>query len=284
MSKKRTVNRYTIGQMDKLEVRKITHNGYIQELMNNIEKYNNNPKNQYFLGDIQIKRNEGIITFKRYIKITNPSTLAEIDKSTTYAKSEHYLKLFYKTNLKNHHPLVILYRVNKKIRTLPIIYDEKYIDREYVKESIFSNGYDINFINKILNNELIKSSTIKSLDDFDNLYALRESLKYNLPGTISLAPLEKFYSSFISEGKGKFNYFNFRLLSIILYDYEESQNKEEIKEETEEQEEVLGQMMIANYANLILKDTYEELELMVTEGSLDEVYGKKLIKAHKTTK
>ena len=282
MSKRKIVNRYIIGQMDRLETRRITSDTYIDELIEKIKQYNGNSKNKYFLGDIQIRRKEGIITFKRYIKITASTTLMNIDETTTYFKNEHSLKLLYDLNLKNHHPLVILYRANKKIRTLPIIYDKKYTDREYIESKILEYGYDINFINKILKNAQIKSSAISSLDDYDYLYAIRESLKYNLPPQISLAPLKKFYNSFISDGKGKFNYFNFRLISIIIKEYEEMQNKEKLEES--EQNEVLGQMMIKDYAKLIIQDVYEELELLIAEGTLEEVYRKKLIKAHKTTK
>jgi len=285
MSKRKIVNRYTIGQLDRIEVRQIKSKEYITEILENIEKYNNNPKNSYFLGDVQINRHAKIITFKRYKKLSVPCTLAEIDKSTTYFRSEHNLKLLYGLDLKNHHPLLILYRANKKIKTLPIIYDKKYIDREYVSEKIMSYGTDINFLNRILNNELIKSSTIQSIDDFDNLYALRETLKFELSPLVSLHSLKSFYNSFITDGKKDFNYFNFRLLSLILKEYEDEYNKTETEDNTEEQnEEIPGQMMMSDYANLILKSTYEELEIMITDGSLDEAYEKKLIKAYKTTK
>ena len=55
------------------------------ELLNNIQKYNNNPKNPYYLGKVRIL-GSGVVEFKKYKKITEPSTLEKIDMLTTMYK------------------------------------------------------------------------------------------------------------------------------------------------------------------------------------------------------
>lgn len=290
MKKTRPYNRYRIAQVESVETRKINGNGYVQELLLKIEDYNGNHKNPYLLGDVEVNYQEHIVTFKKYRKITELATLEKIDESTINFKSDYELKQLYGLDPKNNHPLIIAYRASKQIRLLEIVYKEKkdYLDRTYVRKHFVELGRDIDFVKKVLTCKKIVSSSRNSIDDFDYLSALYTSLKHNNPAVVSVVPMGRFYNSFVNEG-GKFNYLNFRLLAILVKEHEEKLQKEMEKlreEELEEpkEEQVFGQMMMQEYADAILRDVYEELQMATFEGTLDEVYQKRLIKAHKTTK
>lgn len=275
---KKQINRYSLGQICGIETRYLKSEDYLKELLNNIKKYNNNSKNPYLLGNIIVNRKENVITFNKYKKISVNTTLEEIDKCTTKLKSDYDLKLLYGTNLKNNHPIVIMYRANRDIKTLPLIYkkDKDYLDSYYVKSTLIKHSKSYLFISKILDNKLILSHSRKSLDDLDSLYTLRESIKNNYPINIDIGPLLRFYASFIIDSKdNKYSYFNFRLISLLLIDYEK-----DTKEEIEEHEEIIGQTMIREYVLEDLRDMYEELKLAICDGNLDEVYQKILIKRH----
>lgn len=277
MNKK--INRYRIAQISGIETRPLKNEAYLKELLNNIEKYNNNQKNPFLLGNIEINRREKIITFKKYKIIRNASTLESIDECTTGLKNEHELKLLFGTNLRNHHPIVIVYRANKQIKTLPIIYKKhkEYLDRNYIKSLLIKHGKCYEFITNILENKQIESNARDSLDDFDTLYSLRESIKTNFPLNINLSPLLRFYTSFITDSKNKkFNYFNFRLLSILLIDYES-----ETKEEKIEREEIIGQTKIKEYVITELRELMEELKMALFEETLEEEY-QKILKPNST--
>lgn len=282
MSKKK-VNRYTIAQVVGVETRKVTSQKDINELLQKIQKYHNNPKSPFFIGDIDINCKEGIVTFRKYRKITNPCTLKEIDDWTTSLDSDHDLKEFYNTNRRNNHPFVIVYRSNKRIKTLPIFYKKnaKYLHMDYFEDCMFKYSRDIEFIDLILDDKQIESCVRTSIDEYDKLFGLRESLSYNKRPNTSLKILKEFYAAFIKEGSS-FNYFNFRLLVVLLKRYEDRINPE--PEEDEEKTEVFGQMMIEEYLMQEIRDMYEEAKLLITEGSLEEVYSKKMIPEHKTTK
>lgn len=274
---KKQINRYTIAQIEKIESRKIIDGNYLKLLFEEIDKYNSNTNNPYFIGDVDILRQEGLVKFKKFKKITNPSTLELIDSGTTFLNSDYDLKNAYKTDKKNNHPFIIVYRVNKKIRSLPIVYksNKKFLNRNYVKVAFVENAKDISFVSLILDNEQIKASVRNSVNDFDNLYVLRESLKYNDPERVNVKAMSEFYKSFITEG-GNFNYFNFRLLGILLMRYEKSLVNVEEEEET--------QMIMEEIADDILRDTYDELKMRVSEEYRNRVLEKRLVNKHKTTK
>lgn len=279
---KKKVNRYTIAQAVGVEVRRFSSKKDIDDLLNNIQKYHDNPKNPFFIGDIDINYKEGIITFRKYKKITNPSTLKELDRWTVNLNSDHDLKETYDTDRRNNHPFVIVYRSNKRIRILPIFYKKsaKYLTISYFTESISKYVRDLDFINLILEDKQIESCVRTSIDEYDKLFALRESLKYNKKENVSPRILKEFYQAFVSENDD-FNYFNFRLLAVLLKKYEDRINPE--PEETEKRTEIFGQMMIADYLMQEIRDMYEEAKLLITEGSLEDVYSKKMIPRHKTT-
>lgn len=277
------VNRYRIVQMVNLETRPLLNEEYLNNLIKKIAKYNSKSNNPYLLGKVEVNRRERIITFKKYKIIRNASTLENIDEFTTKLRNEYDLKLLFETNLKNNHPIMIAYRSNKDIKTLPIIYknNKKYLDKNYIKSLIIKYGKSYEFVTKILENKQIESHARASLDDFDNLYALRESIKNNFPLIINTVPILNFYKSFIIDNTNKiFDYFNFRLLSILLINYEK-------RVETEKQEnkgEIFGQMLMREYIIQELKDIKEDLEIALCDGTLEETYKKILYPNHKTTK
>ena len=206
------INRYRIAQMEALETRSILSEKYLKELLNKIEKYNDNPKSPYLLGNINVNRRENIIIFRKYKILRPASTLEEIDSATTKLNNEFELKLLFGADLKNNHPIVIIYRINKDIRTLPIIYknNKDYLNKNYIRSLLILHGRTFLFISKLLENKLILSHSRKSLDDYDKLYSLRESIKNNLASNVNIYSLIKFYKSFITDNKSNtFNYFNF---------------------------------------------------------------------------
>lgn len=276
------IKRYRIVQLASIETRPLKSEHYLNELKTKIEKYNNNRKNSYLLGKLEINRRENIISFKKYKIIRGLSTLEDIDECTTKLRHVHDLKLLFGTDLKNYHPIVIAYRANKDIKTLPIIYkkNKDYLNKNYINSLLIKHGKSYEFITNILENKTIESHARTSLDDLDKLYALRESIKNNLPLNINLSPLLNFYKSFITEGKNKqFNYFNLRLISTLLIDYEK-----ETKPIIEEKEEIIGQTIMKEYIINGLIDLKEELEIALFEGTLEETYEKILKPNYKTTK
>ena len=277
MKQKRKVNRYTIGILDKKETRKIKNRNYITELINNINEYNNNPNNSYLLGDLEINKRDGIVTFNRYLKVTKPSTLEEIDALTTGIETEQNLKKLY--NISGEKPLIILYKANRRIKTLPIIFNTKYIDRIYIKQKFMTYARDVKFLNLILNNKQIIASLRESLESFYNLCILRERLINTNIELVSLSKAEEFFSAFISDGKSHFNYFNFRLIAVIIKTYE----SELEPEKKEESREIPGQIVLEGYNRLILKSHYETLKEVLMEEGYEEAK-KTLKQTHKTTK
>lgn len=251
---KKEVNRYTLGIVEKIETRKLHDRFELGELLNNIQKYNNNPKNPYYLGKVRIL-GSGVVEFKKYKKITEPSTLEKIDMLTTMYKNESALKKAYNIKPNNTHRIEILYRFNKDIRTLPIIYKESksYIDRNFLKQYV-NNTFAVtpDLLSNILDSEQIEGACRTNRDEYDNLFALREQLKYNPNADISR--FSRFYSSFITQG-GKFNYFNFRLLAV------EFMEQDNLKFKVEEPE----QLIMKELELLEEKEKYEDAKLKLTE-------------------
>ena len=250
--------------------------------MQAVKKFNSNIKNPYFVGDIHIDKDG--ITYTRYYKITNPTTLEEIDKSTTNFKNKYELKTLYHVEEKTDRSLYITYRAKGDIRTLNIMYqkDKDLINKNYIADRFCDLGTDINFVNKVLNSNLIEcSARDEAFDAFDSLYVLRDKLKYELPALVSTLPMRRFFNLYTSN-----NYLHYRQLAALVLNYQKANEELEVPEETKEEkkevkEEVFGQMMIEDYANQILKDQYEDLKIAIGEGSLDEVYAHKLIPRRK---
>lgn len=254
---KKEISRYTLGIIDKVETRTFSSQYEIGELLDKIQKYNGNPKNPYFLGKARILGNN-IIEFKRYKKITEPSTLEKIDMMTTMYDNESLLKKSYGIN--NNHNIVILYRYNKDIRDLPVVYkkDKNYIDRRFLIHSV-NNFFEVtpSLLSTILDSEQIEASCRTNIEEYDRLFALRETLKYNPNADITA--FSRFYSSFITQG-GKFNYFNFRLIAMAFM---EENRKLELSNKEQETPE---QLIMKEYKRLELKEDYEETKLKLTNN------------------
>lgn len=267
----RQVKRYTICIKEGIETRR---NMTYKELEDKIYEYNSNSKNPYFLSNLRLDNNK--LLFDKYRKVTINSTLEDLDHTTTLINNDFELKELYQINPRNPHKLVILYRANKEIHEMPIIYkkDKKYLDVRFLEKEYISYSKCEDFITKILTNKKIEYSARNSIDDFDYLRVHRDNLRNDLPALISDYPISKFFVTFTYDFKNmKINYYRLRLLANLMIEYESELKKEDQEEDKEEQQEILGQLMIEEMAMKELRDHYEDLKYMLSEGS----YTKELI-------
>lgn len=284
-SKKREVGRYTIVQLVETKTRRFYSKNEIDILSNEIQKYNDNAKNPFLIGDFYVNYPKGIISFNVYKKIINNSTLKEIDSWTSKLDNEEEIKKKYQTDKSNDNPFLIVYRINKRIRKLPIFYKDSssYLNFRYISGCFSSYSNRVDFINLILDNQQISASVRHSFNAYDNLRALREKLASNLQTDNSSNTMLNFYYEFCYEGGG-FNYFNFRLLAVLLKKYTDSiklpepieQNKDEEPEECQS-EEIPGQIMLEEFAWHYLREDYEEAKL---SGDHKKI----MVPRHETTK
>lgn len=279
------VNRYTLGIKEEF-ITKSLRKYKVRELIDYITEYNNNPKNPYFLGNIEFNYNMGIATYYKFKKVTEPSTLEEIDLMTTKYENDYELKQAYNIN-KNNHEIVIMYRYNKDIRTLPVIYkkysyllgisleDNKYYlgkNKKKLEKELYLNSDKLEFINMILSEGRIEQGSRESIEEFDKLYALRESIKLEIT-KVPKEYLIDFYKKFIYE-KGSFNYFNYRLILTTYIKYIRSLEK---KPTTSYEEQLFLEGMDINE----LRDFYEELKIATMNGDFNEVYNEGIKKLKK---
>ena len=262
------VNRYSIGIKAGVETRSFKRYS-TSEIKRLIAKYDDDAKNKYFLGNLVFHYSEGYAEFTKYLKVTMPSTLEEIDKFTTRFNNDFELKTNYDVDLRNNHKLVIMYRAKKDIRTLPIYYkkDKDLLNRGMLEKTLRESARDIEYIDSLIKSKELMSSSRDSIDEYDLLRCLRDSLKYNNPALVSISPLINFYHKFINE-KGKFNYFNFRLMASTLKSYlniPEAVN-----------EEIYGQTMFKDMALEDLRSIYEDMQISLMDGSYNELYSKGL--------
>lgn len=264
------VNRYSIGIKTGIETRSFKRYS-TSEIKRLIAKYNDDSKNKYFLGDLVFHYKEGYSEFTKYLKVSYPSDLESIDKVTTMFNNDYELKSHYDVNVSNNHKLVIMYRAKGNVRVLPIIYkkDKDLLNRGVLVSELKSAGKDIDYINSLLKSKEICSSSRESVDEYDLLYALRDSLTYNDKELVSISPLINFYHKFINE-KGKFNYFNYRLIVCTIKEY--------LKREEVVSEEVFGQTIFKDIAIDELRSIYEDMQIALMDGTFDEVYSKYLKK------
>ncbi len=284
-SKKREVGRYTIVQLVETKTRRFYSKNEIDILSNEIQKYNDNAKNPFLIGDFYVNYPKGIISFNVYKKIINNSTLKEIDSWTSKLDNEEEIKKKYQTDKSNDNPFLIVYRINKRIRKLPIFYkgSSSYLNFHYISGCFSSYSNRVDFINLILDNQQIRASVRHSFNAYDNLRALREKLAFNIQTDNSSNTMLNFYYEFCYEGGG-FNYFNFRLLAVLLKKYIDSikllepieQNKDEEPEECQS-EEIPGQIMLEEFAWHYLREDYEEAKL---SGDHKKI----MVPRHETTK
>lgn len=234
-----------------------------EEIINLISKYNSDIKNKYFLGDINFNYKEYIVTFNKYLKVSMPSTLEEIDHTTLGFINERELRNFYNVGYKNNHKLVVLYRSNRDVKTLPIFYnkDKKFLSAKELPNMLKSYARDIEFIKSLINNKEIESSSRDSIDEFDLLKSLRDSLKYNDKEMVSVTPLITFYDKFINE-KNKFNYFNFRLIASFMKSYLKE------PEIITDRKEVYGQTILDDILLEELRSNYEQMKIDLMDGNV----------------
>ena len=290
------IKRYTIVIRDIPETRKITHDNYVEELTDKIKKYNDEKSNEYFVDDFIVDNYAKTVTFMKYKKIKKKYkkdkkdswTLEEIDNYTTGLKNEPRVKDSLDVDVSNPRPLQIAYRVNNKVRTMDITYNEEILNKSHIADEFTEYGRDINFISRVLSNKHIEASARKSIDDFDQLYVLRDKLRYTSPELVFVAPMRRFYNSYVYEN-GKFNYLHYRQLALLLLNYKDELSKRNAEKEREqkletqanetvEREEVFGQMMMEEFAMQELREYYEDLKMAVTGfESFDEVYQHRLI-------
>ncbi len=240
-------NRYTLVQYVCEEKRNINNKEQVSILFEHIDEYNKKKSNPYYLGDIRVNKALHIITFKKYLKVSNASTLEKIDLMSTIYQDEMELSKYY---AKNNSPFYIAYKVNKRLKLLPVIYnkDKKYINRNYVKYA-YINSCDGNLVSSIIQS---KDVNIEYISAF-GLYEIREKLKMNK--SVNISSLIYFYNYYVSKG-GKFNYFNFRTLGLILREYE---NKNiELKNYIQCED---GQMQLESYNIGSMTSLYEDMKL-----------------------
>lgn len=266
--------RYTICALGERETRSIVNYDSVQNFLKAINKFNSNPKNIYYIGDINVDYKHRIIAYTKFTKLTVLSSLEELDKTTVNLNNEHELKRLYHAEHING-PLCITYRASKKIRTLNIMYksEAKMLDKEYMSYRFSRLGTDINFVKRVLSSRIIKKSAVNSAEAFENLYDLRDKLKNSFRDTVSTEPMKAFFDSY-THVNGLFNYFNYRRLASLIIDYDR-QTKElnmPIIEPTKtNKNEESKTIQIEEYSNEELKELYEELKMAMYEGDRDLV-------------
>ena len=167
------VNRYSIGIKTGVETRSFKKYS-TSEIKRLIAKYNDDAKSKYFLGNLVFHYSEGYAEFTKYLKVTMPSTLEEIDNFTTRFNNDFELKTNYNVDLRNNHKLVIMYRAKKDVRTLPIFYkkDKDLLNRGMLEKTLRENSRDIKYIESLIKSKEIMSSSRDSIDEFDLLRCL----------------------------------------------------------------------------------------------------------------
>lgn len=156
---------------------------------------------------------------------------------------------------------MVLYRSNRDVKTLPIFYnkDKKFLSAKELPIMLKSYARDIEFIKSLINNKEIESSSRDSIDEFDLLKSLRDSLKYNDKEMVSVTPLIAFYDKFINE-KNKFNYFNFRLIASFMKSYLKE------PEIITDRKEVYGQTLLDDILLEELRSNYEQMKIDLMDG------------------
>ena len=154
--------------------------------------------------------------------------------------------------------------MNKRIKELGAQITEDYKDKKFLSAKELPNmlksyARDIEFIKSLINNKEIESSSRDSIDEFDLLKSLRDSLKYNDKEMVSVTPLIAFYDKFINE-KNKFNYFNFRLIASFMKSYLKE------PEIITDRKEVYGQTLLDDILLEELRSNYEQMKIDLMDG------------------
>lgn len=313
------IKRYTLGILIRKEQRKITGSSDLEKLLEELTKYNSNLRNPYFIGDIKVVEEKGLVTFKKYKKLTDMRTLNNLDIFTTHYENEEELFRDLNIGINNFNEVVIMYRSSKTIRFIRVLYsrDKKYLDKDYVKTQFIMHSKEEAFIDFLLNKKYFVKSA-QNLEEIENLYQLKRAFVYSLYSNMPLSYMSSFYKAFIFRND-KFNYFNFRMLGTLLREYELNnedtleQQYNELPEETKKEDETMKtyerigeemstlstkikedgytykaglQTVLSSYKLQLLKDIYREIK----EGALDlstdieDELQKRLKLTHETTK
>lgn len=230
------VKRYTLGILVSIETRKINETDcFLEDILISIEKYNENKENPYYLGDIKVDHKKGIITFKKYKKLSDMRTLKDLDALTLNYNNEAELLRDLNISIDSNNPVLIMYRGKKTIKFLHVLYnkDRKYLDKGFVSSHFIENGRSFDFFTFLFSkNHFFK--TAKNYNELEELYNLRRDIMYNNPASISLTPMINFYNAFIAKND-KYNYFNFRMLGTILKEYDSyNYDSQDLEEDTKE--------------------------------------------------
>ena len=111
----RKVGRYILVEELNLEKRHLfSYKERVEDLYKKINEYNNKKDNPYFIGDLTFNWKTRTLYYRRYRKITKPSSLNILDDVTTKLENEASLKKKFK--IENDNILFVAYRVNRKIK------------------------------------------------------------------------------------------------------------------------------------------------------------------------
>lgn len=255
------VRRYTLVLEGKIEKRHLfSRKERVEEICKKIEDYNSVRSNPYFIGDLIFNRKTRTLEYRKYTKISKPSTLSEIDYMTTKLEDESSLKRI--LHVSDNSNIFVAYRHSRRLKLLKVFYRDgiNYLNEYYLENKIMEYSKDINFVKIILNNKLLESF-IYSKDQFDKL---KSNLNNNY---LNVNDVSDFFFAYVYP-KGEKSYFNLRFLSNIVREYESTlvKNNENIEEDVEH---TPGQIMLDGFNCGYLTEFNEEAKLgILTEKEL----------------
>lgn len=233
--------RYTVGIKDQ-ELSYSLFEYTIEQIKNIVNENNKNDKSEYMLSEPYITKNNEIKVIK-YKKLSKSHEIKSVDSYTLKYKDEKTIKE--KHCITNPNEIIIMYKY-KGLRILPTFYDE---DRDYLsvsntKQKMIKYSQDVNFISKIVENELIQKTIGRKSESLEKLYILREKLNSHMGDTYpSEQIIVAFFNEFIKENNPKkqsnISYYNFRILANLIREYEknilnkEKSNTDKTKNEIE---------------------------------------------------
>lgn len=210
-----------------------------EKFLQNIKKYNDGLKvnigksyaaergkpNPYLIGNISPDIHGGtyVVNFTKYRKLTEASFLKELDTRTTQLEGEYNLKLFYGLDTSNKRPIQIGYRANGDIRTWEILYkdNKNFIKKEYIRDEYVKRSTSKQLLNKLIDNETIKSDK-EALEDLDRLARMIRTYGYhdtNSNKKNAEIAMYVFVSRYTNHEKGTAAYTNLRRLAMVLKSY-----------------------------------------------------------------
>ncbi len=246
-------DRYTLCLDDEVITVNTNYNEAFEQaerLKKEISKFNTKKKEEYFYGNIKVSNNMKI-TYHKYKKISNTSTLKAIDSLTMCYENEEALKEHFKLPKKS---LFITYRAKGEIRTLPLLFraDKELFSEQKLLSEYVGLASDNSFLELLLNNKHISSSAKRCEDEFDKLRRLYEQRKFNVTNYDGRSVMRDFFIKFTKED-GIINYLHYRLLVNLLLSFENRMKCEEIADiavtcDQEEEASIYNQVNMFEYA------------------------------------